>query len=783
MVPALDGCEPLRSDAGADAAANAPATDGEQTSSPTALARQEALDLLRTGSQVASANWQSLRKELSVGLELECFLPDLGALTPDRLTPVESKEGLFRLVASKLTDRLQELHGVGPKCRAVHQVSSDARDWGSLWTVTEDGSIKPELSCGSANPFPVELVSRRMRLDDVDVTLFCDMVHTLSSAPFCGKANESTGLHVHIGKHPEFFTFPELTRILKAYVRYEGVINSLLPISRQKNPFCIDFREQLASVGGLGANVSEDIVLKHICLAEERVNSLTPARRAALCSGLGGLVSKEDLLPVLFGEGLVWSSKKEFLLSVKSGDKPSIWVPPGMVLRELKLGNKMLWQEPSSEQLVATWDAGNDTPASPWDVLGALPDDVELTCSFSLPKEVAVDRMDFWLFRNALGLVGRKTDRYCKLNLMRIHLPSERATIEFRQFPGGNFNRALTIWGWVKFLGHFISQCIAGPPDVLLRAGPASETELKSFMKLSNDTLLLAWYRDTLVQQPRYEAVIESMRSQWVSLWSEWRAAAAVPGSGKSLVDAVACWRRVYWAAAGMKQLFPSQDAVWLELSTSKQDVEKFMQRLYQALAERLTAYAEQLSAVEEVSRCTSLATVVKLAVELASVQPAKEEIRLLQAGIQETAGWKSCSPDLLQHIAEKGSLAAELLLDHIRNLLNLCERSAKELRDQRSSATAATQSNEKSVPILDLQDPSALEVKGLAKRDASAAIGAIQSAKRHQGKEVYVKKLYQELCGILAPRAEEVQGLWQGLRNRSWTPERVDSLNDCLFR
>lgn len=38
---------------------------------------------------------------------------------------------------------------------------------------------------------------------------------------------------------------------------------------------------------------------------------------------------------------------------------------------------------------------------------------------------------------------------YCKLNIMRICQPSDRATLEFRQFPGGDFNQPLLIWGWV----------------------------------------------------------------------------------------------------------------------------------------------------------------------------------------------------------------------------------------------------------------------------------------------------------------------------------------------
>merc|ERR1712118_560593 len=106
------------------------------------------------------------------------------------------------------------------------------------------------------------------------------------------------------------------------------------------------------------------------------------------------------------------------------------------------------------------------------------------------------------------------------------------------------------------------------------------------------------------------------------------------------------------------------------------------MQRLYHVLEEKLRHYAELLEAVEEVSRCTSLPTVVHITVNGGRVREAREDIRLVQTTIQETGGWGKCSAGHLQSIGEHGTRAAELFLDHSRNLLNLCERSAMEFTE-----------------------------------------------------------------------------------------------------
>ena len=60
----------------------------------------------------------------------------------------------------------------------------------------------------------------RMSFDDLDVTLFCDMTSALRLAPLRAATNESTGLHVHIGRYPGFFSVEEVAAILKVAVSF-----------------------------------------------------------------------------------------------------------------------------------------------------------------------------------------------------------------------------------------------------------------------------------------------------------------------------------------------------------------------------------------------------------------------------------------------------------------------------------------------------------------------------------------------------------------------------------
>jgi len=280
--------------------------------------------------------------------------------------------------------------------------------------------------------------------------------------------------------------------------------------------------------------------------------------------------------------------------------------------------------------------------------------------------------------------------------------------------------------------------------------------------------------------------VVASMRAHWDELWDQLRVAAIKDGDGQPLLDACSSWRRVYWAAAGMKKFFPSSDEVWTQLTSGQLLVDRFMQRLYTALSNKLSGYTSQLLAIEEVSRCTSLSTVVKIAVHIGGVRKTRDDVRLVQTTIQETGGWGKCSSELLQNIGEHGALAMELLLDHIRNLLDLCERSVAEF-----NASADADRGPALPPAGHLASrgprpgPAALTEAGAAMMDCDGEVACL--ARRGKGQpestRALILQLYAELCDLLAPRVEEVQGLWRGLRTRGWGAERVETLNTNLSK
>eukprot|EP00439_Symbiodinium_sp_Y106_P079136 s1528_g17.t2 len=129
----------------------------------TAMQETALAKLLRSESLAAVLRWHEQGQK-----RLECFLPDLGALVPDRLVPLREPQELFRLVARVLSERVAELGSA--KCRSRDPgpglVSAETCDWGRLWTTTADSSIQPQ----GQSPFPVELVSKRMGFQEFDVT-------------------------------------------------------------------------------------------------------------------------------------------------------------------------------------------------------------------------------------------------------------------------------------------------------------------------------------------------------------------------------------------------------------------------------------------------------------------------------------------------------------------------------------------------------------------------------------------------------------------------------------
>ncbi|CAE7876425.1 Alkbh2, partial [Symbiodinium necroappetens] len=334
----------------------------------TALAK-----LLRSESLAAVLRWHEQgQKRLSIGLELECFLPDLGALVPDRLVPLREPQELFRLVARVLSERVAELGA--EKCRSGGPglVSAEACDWGRLWTTTADGSIQPQ----GQNPFPVELVSKRMGFQEFDVTLFCDMAHALRRPPLCAATNESTGVHVHLGCHPSFFSVEEVAAIMKVYLRFEPTINELLlPVTRQRNRFCRDLREVLGRAQGLGPGASDDALFAKIDAAVAFVRTLSPEARAACLEGSQVRLKKDELLLALLEEGGLFRLKRPLQalqVSQHAQSEQGLLLPAGLALVELSLASgQLLWRPPTCQDLQALWGKEGDaqTPSNGGDGL------------------------------------------------------------------------------------------------------------------------------------------------------------------------------------------------------------------------------------------------------------------------------------------------------------------------------------------------------------------------------------------------------------------------------
>lgn len=652
----------------------------------------------RSDSLQAVLRWHEQgQKRLSIGLELECYLPDLGALI-DRLLPVEDVQELYALVAQELSKRvLQDEH----RCRSSPAVSADSCDWGRLWTATADGSIQPE----GRNPFPVELVSKRMSFDDLDVTLFCDMTSALRLAPLRAVTNESTGLHVHIGRYPGFFSVEEVAAILKVYLRFESAINTLLlPVTRQRNRFCRDLREVLARAQGVqGIQGHEDRLLATIDAAVKSIRNMSPKVRSACVDGCVTSVSKGDLMTALLGEGGLWRLKTPIeTLDLEADGRPML-LPAGLTLKEMSCNGQRLWSPPTALELQALWgkDGGGDAaladPPTPWTVMEQFSEKDYLQCLFQKPDEVSAASLDHWLLRDSL-ILERHGMRYCKLNIMRICQPSDRATLEFRQFPGGDFNQPLLIWGWVKFLGLLVTHACACADGVSPFPVEGSEEELKRFLRLRSDSLLLAWFRDVRNRLPKPEVAVLNMKQRWEKHWEQWaREAQEIRSQFQApfskLLSACKSWRRIFQAASGMKAMFPSTDPVWSPLTQRRVACDSFMQELYKTISLRLKHHIQLLIAAEEISRRCSLETVVSMLSD-GRLRRSNLEIRELQAAAAETMGWDMCPEELRIAVGELGRKGAELTLDYARNLLEHCERPARAapraaLADALDAATA----------------------------------------------------------------------------------------------
>jgi len=719
----------------------------------------------------ALADWARQRQELSIGLEVECFLPDVASVAPQEIPTLESKDAMYDMVASQIEQALRELPHLGDALLRSRHVTTDLSDWGYYWIATKDGSIIPSASAGErrfVNALPIELVSKRMGFDECDVVLFCDMIHVLRGAPFRALANESTGFHVHLGKHPGFFTLTELTNIVKSYLSHEEEINRVLPLPRRHNQYCIDLRTHLSNwlhrrrAEGSRASGSEvetreptksvelaplEDLLALIDAAKETA-SLSEEEKAALAQGLTVRLSVDEAIG-LFSEGRVTEiagGVYEVSESVAGG--VPFQVRPQMVLTAVGFNGRELWH-----QFGHLEGSGKALLPRPWEAIGAQKGskDGKVELTFHLPGVVGAQEVEMWLFRKELGFAVRSA-RYCKLNLHRIAEPLGNATVEFRQFPGA-LEDPLVLWGWVKFLG------------LLVTTRPLASQPLSEL--LQHDTLLVAWWRQCQLRQPGDEAEArDGLRGLWEGLWEEWSRVSHGRGSGKeALLEAARLWRHIYWLAPRMRSIFPPADPVWRCLCDEPAEMASFSEKLFAALRERLEGYIRTLAAVEEVSRsCRQASTVVQMCLEGPDWKTDLAAIRYIQHTIQEAIrnGWEKVGATTQAEIVQLGTAAAGALLDHVRNLLVLCEAGIPaEWREKGGEGLDEPEVHQAASPSLQQQQQQ--------HRVVEAAI---------RGPQDPLRLIFDECCRLMIPRADEVDGVWKGLRERGWSPERVGRIN-----
>ena len=155
----------------------------------------------------------------------------------------------------------------------------------------------------------------------------------------------------------------EVGAILKVYLRFEPAINKLLlPVTRQRNRFCRDFREVLGRAQGLGECASDEQLFSVIDSAVAAIKGMSPEIRAACINGCRITTTKEALMLALLGEAGLWRLKRPILTSDANGQQ--LLLPAGMALKELfSTDGRRLWRPPTSQELQALW--GKDGEGGP----------------------------------------------------------------------------------------------------------------------------------------------------------------------------------------------------------------------------------------------------------------------------------------------------------------------------------------------------------------------------------------------------------------------------------
>ena len=254
-----------------------------------------------------------------------------------------------------------------------------------------------------------------MRFGDADVTTLCDVVHALRSAPVNALTNESTGLHVHVGKHPRFFDVDEVVDVVRAYLAAEQAINtSLLPLTRQYNKYCRDLSAVLSAAAGLGVHVGEG----RLVLAEPNYSKLgsyitdvaehvhrwadDAARRASLLSRQ--LTTRTDAAALRtaveqYAPGdWRWSGRR----AGPTEDADGVCPPRGAKLWLVRSVDKdaVVWSACGGG---SSYDSADSGSVDPW--TGSDRWDSELECVWGTPTDVTAETFGHWLLKD--GLLGR----------------------------------------------------------------------------------------------------------------------------------------------------------------------------------------------------------------------------------------------------------------------------------------------------------------------------------------------------------------------------------------
>jgi hypothetical protein len=150
---------------------------------------------------------------------------------------------------------------------------SEARQHNSYkrWQLVPDASIQCDRSNPSCHQF--ELVSPILR-GDKGLEEVAKVIRTFqANDEYQLKVNKSMGFHVHVDVSR--YTLPELVKICQVFIKYETVMDSLLPTSRrtgsyESNQYFQSNRDAMAQSLGLRTNLERHLALREIGLSHHK---------------------------------------------------------------------------------------------------------------------------------------------------------------------------------------------------------------------------------------------------------------------------------------------------------------------------------------------------------------------------------------------------------------------------------------------------------------------------------------------------------------------------------